>query len=86
MSKIEIYSTQTCGFCFAAKRLLKSKGAKFTEFDINLNPEKRGEMLSRASGKRTVPQIFIDSFHIGGCDELYNLEHGGNLDGLLSKT
>ena len=68
------------------RQYLKSKGAKFTEFDINVNPEKRGEMLSRANGKRTVPQIFIDSFHIGGCDELYNLEHGGNLDGLLSKT
>ena len=86
MAKIEIYSTQICGFCFAAKRLFKSKNAKFTEFDINKHPEKRNEMLSRANGKRTVPQIFIAGLHIGGCDELYNLEHGGKLDGLLGKT
>lgn len=86
MAKIEIYSTQICGFCYAAKRLLKSKGANFTEFDINAHPEKRSEMLSRANGKRTVPQIFIAGSHIGGCNELYNLEHCGKLDGLIDKT
>ena len=83
MAKIEIYSTQTCGFCYAAKRLLKSKGVKFTDIDVNAHPEKLSEMLSRANGKRTVPQIFIGGTHIGGCDELYGLEHGGKLDALL---
>ena len=85
MAKIEIYITQTCGFCYAAMRLLKSKGPQFTEFDVNSKPEKRNEMLSRANGKRTVPQIFISGSHIGGCDELYSLEQRGKLDVLLGK-
>ena len=84
MPTIEIYTTQICGFCMAAKRLLKSKGASFAEIDVARDPEKRQEMMSRANGGYTVPQIFIDGTHIGGCDDLYALDRAGKLDPMLA--
>ncbi|SFR35508.1 glutaredoxin 3 [Litoreibacter janthinus] len=83
MAQIEIYTTSLCGFCHAAKRLLTQKGASFDETDVGRNPDKKGEMIQRANGGRTVPQIFIDGQHIGGCDDLFALERAGKLDGLL---
>ncbi len=84
MTKIEIYTTPLCGFCHAAKRLLNKKGAAFTEYDVSRDPEKRQEMMRRANGGYTVPQIFIAGNHIGGCDDLFELEHEGRLDALLA--
>lgn len=84
MAKIEIYTTPVCGFCHAAKRLLNSKSQSFTEIDVWQAPEKRKEMVQRANGGHTVPQIFIDGRHIGGCDDLYALDRAGKLDPLLS--
>ena len=83
MAKVEIYTTMLCGFCHAAKRLLKNKGVAFKEIDIMLKPGVRHEMIERAQGKSTVPQIFIDDIHVGGCDELYMLEQNKRLDPLL---
>ena len=83
MQAIEIYTSPLCGFCHAAKRLLKAKGASFTEIDLSREPHRRAEMLSRANGGRTVPQIFIGQTHVGGCDELYALDRAGKLDPLL---
>lgn len=84
MPNIEIYSSPLCGFCHAAKRLLNEKGAEFTEFNVLTNPMLKPQMIERANGSRTVPQIFIDGRHIGGCDELYALERTGQLDPLLA--
>ncbi|WP_188791067.1 glutaredoxin 3 [Salipiger pallidus] len=84
MQPIEIYTTQLCGFCHAAKRLLKQKGAEFTEIDVGAEPDRRAEMTQRANGGRTVPQIFVGDTHVGGCDELYALDRDGKLDTLLA--
>lgn len=84
MQPIEIYTTPYCGFCHAAKRLLTSKGADFTEIDVMEDPSRRPEMVQRANGGRTVPQIFVGTTHVGGCDELYALERAGKLDALLA--
>jgi len=83
MAKIEIYTSPFCGFCWRAKSLLQDKGAAFDEIDITFHPGRRPEMLERANGSSTVPQIFIDDAHIGGCDELLALDHKGGLDPLL---
>ena len=83
MAKVEIYTGMMCGFCSAAKRLLKQKGVDFEETDTSFNSAKKQEMLSRANGSHTVPQIFIDDEHIGGCDDLYALESSGELDAKL---
>ncbi|MEM9582279.1 MAG: glutaredoxin 3 [Pseudomonadota bacterium] len=83
MAKVEIYTSQLCGFCHAAKRLLTSKGTSFEETDVGRNPGEKATMIQRANGSRTVPQIFIDGKHIGGCDDLYDLERSGKLDPLL---
>ena len=83
MADITIYTTMFCPFCVRAKRLLASKGAAFHEIDVDVTPGGRQEMVQRAGGARTVPQIFIDERHIGGCDELYALEAQGQLDPLL---
>ena len=83
MSDIEIYTSPYCGYCHRAKALLTRKGAAFTEIDIMDDDHKRAEMMSR-SGRRTVPQIFIDGKHIGGCDDLYDLDAAGGLDPLLT--
>lgn len=84
MKPVEIYTSPFCGFCHAAKRLLNSKGVTFSEVDISVEPERRAEMMQRANGGRTVPQIFIGDDYVGGCDELFALERAGKLDGLLA--
>jgi glutaredoxin 3 len=80
---IEIYTTTICPFCHAAKRLLAAKGAVFSEISLSKEPELRDAMIARAKGSRTVPQIFIDGNHIGGCDDLYALDASGGLEPLL---
>ena len=84
MAKVEIYTSQLCGFCHAAKRLLTSKNVDFDETDVGRDANKKGAMIARSNGGRTVPQIFINDQHIGGCDELYELERAGKLDQLLA--
>lgn len=84
MKPVEIYTSPLCGFCHAAKRLLTSKGVSFSEIDVLAEPERKAEMVQRANGGRTVPQIFIGETHVGGCDDLYALERGGKLDALLA--
>jgi len=84
MATIEMYTKPTCGFCHMAKRLLTSKGISFAEVNISAQPERRAEMIQRANGGSTVPQIFIDGTHVGGCDDLFALERGGKLDALLA--
>lgn len=83
MAKVTIYTRQLCGYCSAAKRLLEEKKAKFQEHDASFDPAMRAEMVKRASGASTFPQIFIGDNHIGGCDELFALERAGKLDPLL---
>lgn len=84
MKTVEIYTSPLCGFCFAAKRLLKSKNISFAEFDVSRDASKRQEMLKRAHGSHTVPQIFVGDIHVGGSDELHALERQGKLDPLLA--
>lgn len=84
MPLVEIYTTRFCPYCNAAKALLKRKGVTFKEIDIAANWERRDEMLSRANGKVTVPQIFIGGVHIGGSDDLRRMDRMGNLDPLLA--
>ena len=84
MPAVEIYTREFCGYCDAAKELLRRKGVIFTEIDVTGNRERRAEMRSRAQGRNTLPQIFIGSTHVGGCDELYALDQSGRLDPLLS--
>lgn len=84
MKSIEIYTSPLCGFCHAAKRLLTQKGATFSEIDVLRDPSKKPEMIQRANGGRTVPQIFIGGIHVGGCDELYALDRAGKLNALLA--
>ena len=83
MQPVEIYTSPLCGFCHAAKRLLKQKGVSFSEIDVLVEPNRRSEMMDRAHGRHTVPQIFIGDTHVGGCDDLYELERAGKLDPLL---
>jgi glutaredoxin 3 len=82
--RIVVYSQPFCGYCSAAKRLLKQKGAAFTEFDVMFDPGRRSEMLERSGGRSTVPQIFIDGRHVGGYDDLSALDKAGELDRLLA--
>lgn len=84
MTSVEIYTTPICGFCHAAKRLLASKGVAFAEYDVMTKPALRDEMVKRSNGGRTVPQIFINGIHVGGCDDLQALERAGKLDLLLA--
>jgi len=84
MKPVEIYTSPLCGFCHAAKRLLSQKGVAFTEIDVLRQPDRKPEMIQRANGGRTVPQIFVGDVHVGGCDELYALERAGKLDPLLA--
>jgi glutaredoxin 3 len=83
MQHVEIYTSPLCGYCHAAKRLLTQKGVNFSEIDVLAQPERKPEMIQRANGGRTVPQIFIGTTHVGGCDDLYALESAGKLDALL---
>ena len=86
MAHVEIYATMFCPFCYQAKHLLDSKGVEYEEVDITMNPIGRRKMMERAGGRHSVPQIFIDGQHVGGCDELYALEAEGKLEALLSGT
>ncbi len=83
MAKIEIYTKAFCGYCARAKALLDSKGVSYEEYDLTMGGSKRQEMLERANGRTTVPQIFIDGEHIGGSDDLGALERDGRLDALI---
>jgi glutaredoxin 3 len=84
MSSVEIYTSPLCGFCHAAKRLLTQKGVNYSEVNVLAQPARKAEMIQRANGGRTVPQIFVGESHVGGCDELYALERAGKLDSLLA--
>lgn len=84
MKSVEIYTTPTCPYCVAAKRLLTKKGVAFTEIDVSRDPALRESMTRRANGGRTVPQIFIGNAHVGGCDDLHELDHAGALDPMLA--
>lgn len=84
MKPVEIYTTQTCPYCIAAKRLLTKKGVTFTEIDVGRDPALRDAMTRRANGGRTVPQIFIDGKHVGGSDDIHALDHAGQLDPMLA--
>lgn len=86
MPKIEVYSSLFCPFCFRAKKLLKQKDQEFEEIDVLAAPGRKKEMIERAGGRTSVPQIFIDGHHVGGCDELYALEAEGKLDPMLQGT
>jgi len=84
LPKVEIYTKMTCGFCFRAKKLLEMKKVTFEEYSVDFGGAKRDEMVKRAGGRMTVPQIFINGRHVGGCDELMTLEYQGKLDELLA--
>jgi len=85
MTSVEIYTQQYCPYCHWAKELLTRKGVEFREIDVTADPQMRQEMVARANGSATVPQIFIGATHVGGCDQLYALEEGGKLDALLAE-
>ena len=86
MRAVEIYTTRYCPYCHAAKRLLSHKGVDFREIDVGGDPKLRRDLVARANGRTTVPQIFVGPTHIGGCDDLYALDEAGKLDGLLSEA
>lgn len=81
---VEIYTKMTCGFCMRAKMLLEQKQVDYHELKIDGDADKREEMIRRANGGFTVPQIFIDEYHVGGCDDLFALHAQGKLDNLLN--
>jgi glutaredoxin 3 len=83
MARVEIYTKFGCPYCARAKQLLEQKGVDYEEYEINSVPGKRDEMLGRSNGRTTVPQIFIDDRHVGGSDDLAELERGGRLDAML---
>jgi len=80
MAQVEMYSTMWCPYCARARALLKKKGVAFTEIDLDEEPRRRSEMIRRAGGRTSVPQIFIDGEHIGGSDEMAALDRQGLLD------
>ena len=84
MARVEIYTKMFCGYCTAAKRLLAGKGVDFEEYDITLGGPKRAEMIQRANGRTSVPQIFIDDKHVGGSDDIHALDDAGKLDPMLA--
>jgi glutaredoxin 3 len=86
MSKVEIYTTRYCPYCISAKALLSRKNVQFTEIDVSGDPAGRAKMIERANGRMTVPQIFIGQTHVGGSDDLHELERAGRLDPLLAKN
>ena len=83
-ARVEIYATQTCPYCHAARALLAKKGVAYDLIDVGAKPDLRAAMTQRAGGRRTVPQIFIDGQHVGGSDELHALDREGRLDKLLN--
>ena len=84
MAEVTIYTRMMCGYCAAAKRLLDRKGVAYTEHDASFSPELRSQMIARANGRSTFPQIFIGGVHVGGSDELHTLDAQGRLDALLA--
>jgi glutaredoxin 3 len=84
LAKVEIYTKIMCGFCVRAKKLLEMKNVDYEEYSVDLGGPKRAEMVERAGGRMTVPQIFINGLHVGGCDDLMALEYHGKLDELLA--
>lgn len=84
MPAVELYTTPVCPYCLAAKELLRRKGVSFTEINVLGDRARREEMVARANGRMTVPQIFIGATHVGGCDDLYELDQAGKLDALLA--
>ncbi|MBF0610236.1 MAG: glutaredoxin 3 [Magnetococcales bacterium] len=83
MAQVLIYSTTVCPYCVRAKALLKKKGVQYDEINLTEQPELREEMIQKAGGRRTVPQIFIDGNHVGGCDDIHALDAEGKLDPML---
>lgn len=83
MAEVTIYTRQFCGYCSAAKRLLDGKGVAYVEHDATFEPDLRREMIQRANGRSTFPQIFIGESHVGGCDDLFELDRSGRLDPML---
>lgn len=83
MANVEIYFKPTCPYCQRAMSLLQGKGVNFTSYDVSDDEAKRQEMIKRADGASTVPQIFIDGKHVGGCDDIHALDAAGKLDPLL---
>jgi glutaredoxin 3 len=83
MAKVEMYTTMWCGYCARARGLLNKKGVAFDDIDIESDSDKRAEMIQRAGGRTSVPQIFIDGVHVGGSDDLAALDRAGKLDPLL---
>lgn len=86
MAKVEIYTWTYCPFCIRAKGLLERKGVEYIEHNLDGDDEGREKMAERANGKRSLPQIFIDDRHVGGCDDLHDLEADGKLDPMLQQT
>ena len=84
MTNIEIYTKAFCPFCWRAKQLLDAKGLDYVEIPVDSGGEPRQQMIQRANGRTTVPQIFISEVHVGGCDDLFALEQSGRLDALTS--
>ena len=84
MATVEIYTRDFCPYCTRAKALLDAKGVAYSEYDVGMGGPKKAEMIERAGGRATVPQIFIDGHHIGGCDDIVALDGAGRLDALLA--
>jgi glutaredoxin 3 len=84
MPSVTIYTRSDCPYCHMAKDLLDRKGVVFEEIDVGRQRERRAEMIARAGGRTTVPQIFVEKRHVGGCDDLYALDRAGDLDPLLA--
>ena len=86
MAQIDIYTREFCPYCTRALGLLKQKGVDFTQIDAGMNAEKKSEMVQRANGGRTFPQVFVGDVHVGGCDDLFAMERAGKLDELLKAS
>jgi glutaredoxin 3 len=86
MQKVMVYTSGNCCFCHMAKDLLRRKGAAFEEVDLTGRSDLRAELTARSGGRRTVPQIWIGETHVGGCDDLYDLERSGRLDTMLTAS
>ena len=84
MAQVTLYTRQLCGFCTAAKRLLDAKGIAYVEHDASFDPTLKREMIQKAGGRATFPQIFVGDTHVGGCDDLMAMERAGKLDALLA--
>jgi glutaredoxin 3 len=86
MAPVDIYTIRYCPYCHDAKELLSRKGVDFHEIDVSANRDIRKEMIARAKGRSSFPQIFIGTTHVGGCDDLYALDEAGGLDRLLAEA